>query len=107
VLTPCTVSLNETDRFADTLTPVAPTPGVRAVTVGATLAVPAVVNVQLVDTSGAPAESRIADAPPVKVTVYTVPDNKLPLGFNTREEPDPDTTADTVGPVVTLSPTRN
>src|SRR4051812_33735247 len=69
--TPCTASLKVASMLAVRLTPVAPANGVRAVTVGAEVSAP-VVKVQLTVASGLFAASRIAVAPPVRVTRYWV-----------------------------------
>src|SRR4051794_7087993 len=56
--TPVTASLNLAEMLIPRATPVAFATGVRPATVGATLVAPAVVKVQLVVASGAPARSR-------------------------------------------------
>src|SRR5215212_42736 len=76
-LTPCTASLNVAVTFAVRLTPVAPEAGVRPERVGAG----PVVKLHVTVVSGAPARSRIAAAPPVRVTVYRVSAAKLTLGL--------------------------
>src|SRR3954451_23587622 len=70
-------SLKVAVTLAVRLTAVALSAGVRADTVGAA----PVRNVQLVVARGAPAVSRIAAAPPVRVTVYLVSAAKLAVGF--------------------------
>ena len=93
VVTPATTSLNVAVMLFARTTPVAFTAGVRAVTVG----LGPVRNDQVVVASGAPARSRIAVAPPVRVTVYRVSGNRLAFGLRIHwfVVPFRDTTAPT------------
>ena len=86
LLTPSTASLKVAVMSFPTGTPVAFTAGVLAVTVGGafTTTAAAVVNDQVVVASGAFARSRIAAAPPVRVTVYVVLAARSAVGFRTH-----------------------
>ena len=78
-LTPLTASLNVTERLFTKETAVAAFAGARAVITGAG----PVRNVQdtLTYVFGTSAASRIAVAPPVNATVYSVSLTKLPVGL--------------------------
>ena len=76
--TPVTASLKVAVTLSPTATPVAPTAGVRAVTVGATLPA-AVVKLQVTGASGAPAVSVI---PARSRAVYCVLGSRLAFGFS-------------------------
>ena len=78
-LIPVTASLKVAVMLLPTATPVALTAGVRAVTVGATLAAPPVVKDHVTGASARPVVSVI---PAKSRAVYTVFGNRLAFGFN-------------------------
>src|SRR5688500_1598493 len=79
-LTPWTASLKVTVAVASRLTAVALVAGAVGV-MGGGHATAAVVKLQLVVTSGAPAVSRICEVPPRSVTVYWVPGDRFAPGL--------------------------